>query len=113
LILYGLCLLIPVMAITGGSGFWLARGRVGGVVDAKKRRMRIIAANGLVVMLPSAIWLSMLASDRSFGATFFVVQGIEIAGGLLQLSLLGCNFRDGFKLSGRLRRMAHKTKTAG
>ena len=114
LILYGLCLLIPAMAVTGGSGFSLAKARVGGIVDTKKKRMRLVAANGLLVLLPSAIWLHVLASAGNFGTTFFVVQGVEIVGGLLQLYLLGRNFRDGLKLSGRLRRMApRKTKTAG
>jgi len=106
LILYGICLLIPAMAVAGGSGFSLAARRVGGIVDAKKMRMRIIAANGLLIMLPSAIWLHMLASAGSFGAAFFLVQAIEIAGALLQLYLLGRNFHDGLKLSGRLRRLA-------
>ena len=114
LILYGICLLIPAMAVTGGSGFSLARGRAGGLVDIKMKRMRMLAANGLVVMLPSAIWLHMLASEGSFGVTFVIVQIIEIAGGLVQVYLLGRNFRDGLKLSGRLRRIApRKTKTAG
>lgn len=114
LILYGICLLIPAMAITGGSGFALAGGRVGGIVDAKKMRMRVIAANGLLVMLPSAVSLHIPASAGRFEAVFFVVQGVEIAGGLLQLYLLGRNFRDGLKLTGRLRRSApRKTKTAG
>ena len=114
LILYGICLLIPAMAIVGGSGFSLGRGRVGGIVDAKKKRMRIIAANGLVVMLPSAVWLDMKASGAHFDASFVIVQCIEVAGGLVQLYLLGRNFRDGLKLSGRLRRAKpRKTKTAG
>lgn len=114
LVLYGLCLLIPAMAITGGSGFSLASGRVGGIVEAKKKRMRLIAANGMLVMLPSAIWLHMQASARQLGTAFAIVQAIEIAGGLLQLTLLGRNFRDALKLSGRLRRaQPRKTKTAG
>jgi hypothetical protein len=114
LILYGLCLLIPAMAVTGGSAFSLAKGRVGGPVDAKMKRMRVVAVNGLVVMLPSAIWLYWLAAEGNFGTGFLIVQAVEIAGGLLQLYLLGRNFRDGLRLSGRLRRMApRKTKTAG
>lgn len=114
LILLGVCLLIPAMAATGGSGFALAKGRIGGIVEAKKRRMRILAGNGLVVMLPSAIWLHMLASAGNFGTQFLVVQAMEFAGALLQLYLLGRNFRDGLKLSGRLRRTTtRKTKTAG
>lgn len=114
LILYGICLLIPAMMITGGSGFSLGRGRAGGIIDAKKKRMLGIAANGLLVMLPSAIWLNIQASAGQFGAAFIFVQIVEVAGGSLQLYLLGSNFRDGLKLSGRLRRnMSRKTKTAG
>jgi hypothetical protein len=114
IILYGVCLLVPAMAITGGSGFSLAKGRAGGIVDAKKMRMRILAANGLLVMLPSAVCLDLLASAGHFGAIFMGVQTVEFAGGLLQFYLLGRNFRDGLTLSGRLRRRApRKTKTAG
>jgi hypothetical protein len=113
-ILYGIGFLVAAMAITGGSGFSLASGRVGGIVDAKKKRMRVIAANGLLVMTPSAIWLYLRASDGSFGASFVIVQVIELAGGFFQLYLLGRNFRDGLRLSGRLRRFAaRKTKAAG
>lgn len=113
-ILYGICLLVPAMAIAGGSGFSLARGRAGGIVDAKMKRMRLVAANGLLVMLPSAVWLYFLAAEGRFGALFLVVQGVEIAGGLFQLYLLGRNFRDGLKLTGRLRRHgARERKTAG
>ena len=76
--------------------------------------MRIVAANGLIVMLPSAIGLHVLAAKGDFGAVFVTVQAIEILGGLAQLYLLGRNFRDGLKLSGRLRRITpRKTKTAG
>jgi hypothetical protein len=114
LILYGLCLLVPAMAVTGGSGFSLAKGRIGGIVDAKLKRMRIIAANGLLILLPSAIWLHMLASQGNFGTTFIIVQIVEISAGIFQLYLIGRNLRDGLKLSGRLRRKApRKTKTAG
>jgi len=114
LILYGVCLLIPAMAATGCSGFALAKGRVGGIVEAKKKRMRILAGNGLLVMLPAAIWLHMLASSGNFGTQFVVIQVVEFAGGVLQFTLLGRNFRDGLTLSGRLRRNAsRKTKTAG
>jgi hypothetical protein len=104
IILYGICLLVPLMAIAGGSGFSLAAGRVGPLVDGKKKRMRLIAANGMLVMLPSAIWLYYSAVKGEFGSAFVVVQGIELVGGFAQLYLLARNFRDGLRLSGRLRR---------
>ena len=68
----------------------------------KKKRMRLIAANGMLVMLPSAIWLYFSAAKGEFGTAFIVVQGIELAGGFTQLYLLARNFRDGLRLSGRL-----------
>ncbi|UVC07667.1 hypothetical protein IHQ71_21085 [Rhizobium sp. TH2] len=104
MVLYGIALLIPMMAVTGGSGFSLAAGRVGPLVELKKKRMRLIAANGMLVMLPSAIWLYYSAAKGEFGTAFMVVQAIELVGGFTQLYLLGRNFRDGLRLSGRLRR---------
>jgi hypothetical protein len=104
MILYGICLLVPLMAIAGGSGFSLSAGRVGSLVDGKKKRMRLTAANGMLVMLPSAIWLYYSAAKGEFGPVFLVVQGIELAGGFAQFYLLARNFRDGLRMSGRLRR---------
>lgn len=103
-ILQGMWLLIPAMAITGGSGFFLAGGRSGRLVDVKKKRMPIIAANGLLIMVPSAFFLSHKATAGEFDAVFYGVQAVELAVGLVQLALMGLNFRDGLKLAGRLRR---------
>lgn len=103
-ILYGMWLLIPAMAITGGSGFSLAGARSGRLVDAKKKRMPIIAANGLLIMVPSAFFLSHKATIGEFDAVFYGVQVLELAVGFVQLVMMGLNFRDGLKLAGRLRR---------
>lgn len=102
-ILQGMWVLIPAMAITGGSGFSLAGGRAGRLVDSKKKRMRIIVLNGLLIMVPSAFFLEHKASAGEFDALFYAVQVIELAVGLVQLALMGLNFRDGLKLAGRLR----------
>ena len=48
-ILWAMLVLIPAMATAGASGFALSRGRKGRLVDVKMRRMRVIAANGLLV----------------------------------------------------------------
>lgn len=103
-ILYGIFILIPAMMIAGGSGFSLASGRAGPVIGTKKKRMRLIAANGAMVMLPSAIWLYWSATQGAFGASFMIVQAVELAGGVLQFYLLAKNFHDGLRISGRLRR---------
>lgn len=99
----GLWLLVPALAATGASGFALARARGGRLVQAKRRRMPLIAANGLLVLLPSAIVLARLAAAGDFGALFVGVQALELAAGAVNLALMGLNIRDGMKLSGRLR----------
>jgi hypothetical protein len=70
----------------------------------KLRRMKIIAANGLLVLVPSALFLNWRASAGDFGAAYFAVQLIEFAAGGVNLALLGLNMRDGLRLSGRLRK---------
>jgi hypothetical protein len=99
----GLWILIPTLAAAGGSGMFLSRSRSGRMVDAKKKRMPLIAANGLLVLVPCAIFLDRWAAAGNFGTTFYVVQAIELIAGATNLTLLGLNVRDGLKMSGRLR----------
>ncbi len=99
----GLWILIPAMAAAGGSGTFLSKSRRGQLVDAKKKRMRFIAANGLLVLVPCALILNRWASAGMFDATFYVVQAIELIAGATNLTLLGLNARDGLRLAGRLR----------
>ena len=100
----GLFILVPAIAITGATGFSLAVKRKGGLIDKKKKRMPIIAANGILVLLPAAIYLDQLAADGSFGLSFYLVQGVELFIGGVNLTLMSLNIRDGLKLSGRMRR---------
>ncbi|MCC7546897.1 MAG: hypothetical protein IT532_03945 [Burkholderiales bacterium] len=101
-VLSGMWLLIPSMAATGGSGFSLAKGRGGRLVGVKGRRMKIVAANGLLVLLPSALMLASWANAGRFDSAFYVLQGVELLAGAVNFSLLALNMRDGLKLSGRL-----------
>ena len=55
---WGFLLLIPALAAAGGSGFAMAKGRRTGLVGAKFKRMPIIAANGILVLIPSALYLA-------------------------------------------------------
>ncbi len=103
---WGLLVLVPALAATGGSGLALARGRRGGLVGAKLRRMPFIAANGLLVLIPSALFLAFKARSGQFDLGFYLVQTLELAVGATNLALLGLNMRDGLKLKGRLRRNA-------
>ena len=99
----GLFILVPALMATGGSGFVLSKSRSGRLVEAKKKRMPFIAANGLVVLVPSAIFLDRWASAGSFDTTFYVVQGVELLAGAVNLTLMGMNIRDGMSMSGRRR----------
>jgi hypothetical protein len=99
----GLFVLVPAIAAAGASGFALARTRRGRLVDAKRRRMPFIAANGLLVLLPCAILLDRRAGAGGFDVVFYAVQGIELLAGAANLALMTLNVRDGLRLSGRLR----------
>ncbi|WP_294346363.1 hypothetical protein [Prosthecochloris sp.] len=99
----GLYILIPAIAIAGGSGQFLSKSRSGKLVDAKKKRMPFIAANGLLILIPCAIFLDRFAQEGRFDEIFYLVQSIELLAGATNLTLMGTNIRDGLKLSGKLR----------
>lgn len=99
----GLWIVVPLMAAAGGSGMFLAKSRKGRLVDAKKKRMPFIAANGLLVLVPCAIVLSRWAAVGSFDTTFHLVQAIELIAGAANLTLMGLNARDGLCMARRLR----------
>ena len=53
---WGFLLLVPALAATGGTGLIRSRGHRGGLVGRKLKRMPIIAANGVLVLIPSALF---------------------------------------------------------
>ena len=85
----------------GGSGFLLSKTRRGRLVEAKQKRMPVIAANGLLVLIPCAVVLNRWAEAGSFDQTFYAVQALELLAGAVNLALMGLNMRDGLKLSRR------------
>lgn len=103
IVMPGLFILVPAIAATGGSGLFLSRSRQGRLVEAKKKRMPFIAANGLLVLIPCAIVLNRWAAAAAFDSTFYAVQALELAAGAVNVTLMGMNIRDGMKLSGRFR----------
>jgi hypothetical protein len=103
IVMPGLFVLVPAIAATGGSGFYLSKSRQGRLVDSKKKRMPFIAANGLVVLIPCAIYLDRWAATGTFDSTFYLVQGLELLAGATNLTLMGLNIRDGLRMSGRFR----------
>ena len=101
---WGFLLLIPALAAAGGSGFVLAKGRRTGLVGTKLRRMPIIAANGILILIPSALYLASKAQAGEFDTAFYAVQVLELAAGATNIMLLGLNMRDGLKMTGSFRR---------
>lgn len=67
-------------------------------LQQKTKRMRIVAANGILILIPCALLLKAWAVAGDFGPMFFVVQGVEFVAGLANLTLLGMNMRDGLNL---------------
>ena len=100
---WGFLLLIPAPAATGGTGFSLSNGRRPKLITTKIRRAAISGANGLMVLVPSALFLASKARAGEFDAAFYGVQAIELIAGAVNLTLLGLNMCDGFKMAGRFR----------
>lgn len=100
-VLYGMVVLIPAMAIAGASGFSLGRGWKSPAVLGKKRRMKIIAGNGLLILLPCAFFLAGRAQAGQFDGVFLAVQAVELAAGAVNIALLSLNMRDGLRLRSR------------
>ncbi len=106
---WGFLVLVPALMATGGSGFALASGRRAGLIGVKARRMQLVAANGLLILLPAALFLAFRARIAAFDATFYAVQALELAAGLVNIALIGLNLRDGLRMTGRLRRSPRKS----
>ncbi len=100
----GLFILIPALAITGITGFALAKNRRGRLVDRKLKRMPFIAANGIFILVPCAIFLDQWASSGLYDSRFYVVQAVELLAGGVNLTLMSMNMRDGLMMAGRLQR---------
>ena len=98
-ILWGMILLIPAMAGVAASGFRLGSGRADPLVARKRRRMPIIALNGLLVLLPCAVVLQRLAAAGQIDGTFAAIQSVELAAGALNITLLSLSMRDGLALA--------------
>ena len=98
---WGLLILVPALAITGASGFRIAGAAADPRILRKKRRMPFIAGNGILVLIPAALSLSVLATRSEFGALFYSIQAIELIAGAINLALMALNIRDGLRLTGR------------
>ena len=92
-IVLGLPLLIACLATVALTGRRLGGKSRAPVVRRKRRRMQLIAAVGLVVLVPCAVVLNYQAIPA--------LEITELAAGGLNLALLVLNFRDGRALARR------------
>ena len=67
------------------------------------RRMRLIAANGVLILIPAALFLAARAKAGQFDIAFSTVQALELLAGATNLTLLALNMRDGLRMKGRFR----------
>ena len=107
-IVFGLLVLIPMMAVAGATGRRLVSPSPGASAMRKLRRLALAASNGVLVLVPSATWK---ARAGMLDAPFFAVQALELAAGLVNLILIGLNMRDGFAMTGRFRRRPIVTRS--
>jgi hypothetical protein len=101
---WGFLVLVPCLALAGGTGVSLSKGARAGLAGRKLRRMPFIAANGLLVLIPSALVLAMWARAGRFDTGFYLVQALELIAGAINITLLTRNMRDGLRMTGRLRK---------
>lgn len=93
--------LVAALATTGLTGRALAGPAPKGLVARKLTRLKLAAANGVLVLIPAAIFLALRAASAQFDLPFAIVQAVELVAGPVNLVLLGLNIRDGLRMSGR------------
>ncbi|NIB38371.1 hypothetical protein HBA55_02170 [Pseudomaricurvus alkylphenolicus] len=103
LIVWGMVILVPAMAITGITGNILGKTRRGPVIERKKKRMPFIAINGIAILMPCAFYLNGMAADGIFDSMFYGVQVLELVAGSINLTLMSRNLIDGLRLTGKLK----------
>lgn len=96
-IAYALLVFIPVMVITGASGFALGGKSRQALIVAKRRRMPYIAGIGLLILVPCALFLANRAQSGVLDSSFYAIQMVELIAGAINLVLLSLNFRDGLR----------------
>ena len=100
-ILYAVPMLLVAMIAAGASGTRLAGRSKAPVIVAKRRRTMLAAVNGLLVLVPSALFLGVRAQAGLFGAPFAIVQVVELAAGAVNIVLLTLNMKAGIAMRAR------------
>jgi hypothetical protein len=101
-IMWGLLVLVPAIAATGGSGFVRAGRSKNARILAKKRRMQVVAPIGILVLVPCVLYLGATTSASGLGTYFHEVQAVELVAGAVNITLMSLNVRDGLRLTRRI-----------
>ena len=93
---------VPVLMLsmiaTGLTANKLYPGILKGQFKIKQIRLKIAAANGVLILLPAAIVLARWSELGEFGVLYWTVQALEIIVGLINITMIGLNIRDGIRL---------------
>ena len=99
-ILWLMPVLIALVVVANISGKRL--GEAGHpLVAAKKKRVKLVAANGAVILVPAVVLLWYWADTGRFDVWFYAVQILELMAGAGNVVLLSLNLRDGLRLAAR------------
>ena len=101
-IMWGLLVLVPALAATGGTGFLRAGRSKNAHILAKKRRMQVVAPIGILVLVPCVLYLGATSSASGHGTYFHEVQAVELVAGAVNITLMSLNVRDGLRLTRRI-----------
>lgn len=94
-------LLILSMIATGITANKLYPNAVMGIFKVKQMRLKIAAINGMLILLPAAILLARWSESGQFDNLYWTIQILEIIAGLVNLTMIGLNIRDGIRLGRR------------
>ena len=97
-IVYALIVQVLSMVITGVTGMKMGRRSKNKRIAAKRKRMPIIALNGLLILIPCAVFLNMRASVGAFDGVFYGVQVVELVAGMVNFSLMVCSMKEGWEI---------------
>lgn len=97
-ILYAFAVFIPAVACTGISGMKLGGKSTYAPIVRKRRRMPWIAANGILILIPCAVFLFVKAQAGEFDTTFYAVQILELVAGATNFTLMALSAKDAQRL---------------
>lgn len=99
-ILVGLIPLTISMAKMMATGQTLAKAKSHPLLAVKIKRIKLMRRNGQFILMPAAIVLFVLAYlDMTSTRAYLLIQAIELAFGIANLTFLSLNLRDGKQMT--------------